>query len=479
MFRSEKSLWGDEWYSVELAQKSIKEVFASIAEDVHPPFFYAALHFLVKWLGPHEWVFRLIPFCAGVGIVFLVYHLGRRITGDHKTGLLSAFLVAISPYWLQLSNEIRSYSLLGFISCLGTLLFLRLREEKRTEWAKAFYVLTAVSVVYLEHYGLFWLFGMIVYTAYLVTKRSADRNLLWLQGAVVVFCLPSLGVTAYQALYTEPVFHASRISSYYALGPMLKKVTAVFWHFSCGPTFSMVSSERVLQYVSQSTPFWASFILTVVLVGLCFESVIGFIRKRTDIFILFAFLLFFPIFCLLILYPIRLHSRYLTFAAPYFFILLGIAFAKEQGRMWRFIVFFLLVGTYFYTDYHFIKMKTDPVHREDYPAMLQYTFDKAGPQDAVCGFLLSSEVIPYYEDQLKLNRKAAYFNSCAQLAREPSLTKFNKIWLMGYMDMDERTNVRNMSHFQQIFGAAGFSSMSRIKRFGGENGLNSVYVFEH
>ena len=132
MLRSEKSLWGDEWYSVELAQKSIREVFAIVTEDVHPPFFYAALNLLVRWLGFHEWVLRLIPFSAGVGTVFLAYALGRKITGDRKSGLLSSFLVALSPYWLQLSNEIRSYSLLGFLSCLGTLLFLQLADRAST-----------------------------------------------------------------------------------------------------------------------------------------------------------------------------------------------------------------------------------------------------------------------------------------------------------------------------------------------------------
>ncbi len=478
MLRSEKSLWGDEWYSIELAQKSIQEVFASITQDVHPPFFYAALHFLVKWLGFHEWVFRLIPFCAGVGTVFLVYLLGRKITGDTKSSLLSAFLVAISPYWLHLSNEIRSYSLLGFISCLGTLLFLRLADGKGTRRGEIFYVLTAVSVVYLEHYGLFWLFGIVIYTTYLAMRHPAARSLLRLQAIVVILCLPSLGITTYQALYIEPVFYSSRITSYYSLAPMLKKITAVFWHFACGPTFSMLSSDRVLYYISRSATFWASFVLTAVLFWLCIESLVGFVRKRMDVFILFAFLLFFPIFCLLVLYPIRLHSRYLTFAAPYFFILVGNAFAKEQAKKWRVILLFILAGSYLYTDYNFIKMKTDPVHREDYPSMIQYTFENAKPHDVICGFLLSPETVPYYERRLKLRHTAPYVNDCSELVKDPSLNKFNKIWLMGYMDMDEKTNTRNMAYFQQYFKSAGFSSMIHVKRFGGESGLNSVYVFE-
>lgn len=478
MFRSEKSLWGDEWYSVELAQKSMQEIFASVTEDVHPPFFYAALHLLVKGFGFHEWVLRLIPFSAGVGTVFLVYALGRRITGDRKGGLLAAFLVAISPYWLQLSNEIRSYSLLGFVSCLGTLLFVQLAEGRKTGWTKTFYVLTAVSVVYLEHYGLFWLFGMVVYAACLARKRPADKSLLGLQAIVVILCLPSLGLTLYQALYTEPVFHLARISPYYAFAPMLKKITAVFWHFACGPNFSMLSPDRVFHYFSRSATFWTSFILMIVLWGLCIESLVGFVRKRRDVFILLVLLLFFPILSLLILYPIRLHSRYLTFAAPYFFILLGNAFREEQGKKWRAVLLSILVGSYLYTDYRFIKMKTDPIHREDYPAMIRYTFEKAGPRDAICGFLLGPETVPYYEHRLKLRRRVAYFNNCDQLSRDPSVTKFNKIWLMGYMDMDEKTNVRNMAYFQQHFGKAGFISMRRVENFGGENGLNSVYVFE-
>lgn len=479
MFRSEKSLWGDEWYSIELAQKPIQEIFANVTQDPHPPFFYAALHSLVKGLGFHEWVFRLIPFWAGVGTVFLIYLLGQEITRDKKSGLLAMFLVAVSPYWLQLSNEIRSYSFLGFLSCLGTLLFIRLADGQKARWGKIFYALTAVSVVYLEHYGWFWLFGIVGYTVYLsAVKLGTDRDLLWLQAVVVILCLPSLGVIAYQAVHTEPVFHLSRLSPYYSLPSMLKKVTAVFWHFACGPQFSMLSSERIRRYVFHSTAFWFFFVLTWVLFVLCVESLAGFAKKRMNVFILLLFLLFVPVFSLLILYPIRLHSRYLTFAAPYFFILVGTAFAKKEGRKWRVLLLFILAGSYLVTDYDFIKMKTDSVHREDYPAMIRYTFERAGPGDAICGFLLGPETVPYYEHRFNLHRTAAYFNACGQLVKEPSLEKFDKIWLMGYMDMDEKTNVRNMAYFQRDFGKAGFVSMKRVQNFGGENGLNSVYLFE-
>lgn len=479
MLRSEKSLWGDEWYSVELAQKSIREVFASVAEDVHPPLFYAALHLLVQWLGFHEWVLRLISFSAGVGTVFLVCALGRRITGDRKSGLLAGFLVALSPYWLQLSNEIRSYSLLGFLSCLGTLLFLRLLEAQRTWRGKALYGLTALSVVYLEHYGWFWLLGIIAYTVYLyAARRMGDRSLLGLQGVVMILALPSLGIVMYQAFHTEPVFQASRLLPYYSLPSMLKKLAGVFWHFACGPQFSMISPARLWHYVLRSPTFWLSFFVTLILFGLAVESLIGLLRRRKDIFLLVILLLFVPIVFLLILYPIRLHSRYLTFAAPYFFILVGNAFTKEGRGRWSVMLLIVLTVSYLYTDTSFIKMKTDPVHREDYPAMIRYAFERAGAGDAICGFLLGPQTVPYYERRLKLYRKAPYFNSCDELSKDPSVAKFNKIWLMGYMDMDERTNVKNMAYFQEYFGKAGFISMRRLQNFGVENGLNSVYLFE-
>jgi len=479
MLISEKSLWGDEWFSIGMAQQSLVEVFASVTYDVHPPFFYAALHLLVKWLGFHEWVFRLIPFSAGVGTVFLVYALGQKITGDRKSALLAAFLVAISPYWLHISNEIRSYSLLGFLSCLATLLFLRLMEGQRTRREKFLYILTAISVPYLEHIGWFWLFGVVVYTGYLyVSGRLTDRSLLWLHVGIIILCLPSLGIVIYQALYTEPVLHASRLSPYYSLIPMLKKITGVFWHFACGPHFSMLSAERVFHYILKSPSFWFFFLVTLVLFMLCIKSIRSLGRKPKSIHILLILLLFFPILCLAILYPIRLNARYLTFAAPYFFILVGNGLAKELRKSWAVIMVVILAVSYLYTDYNFIKMKTDPVHREDYPALIRYTFENAGADDVICGFLLGPQVVPYYEPRLKVHRSAVNVYSCFELSEDVSLAKFTKIWLMGYMDMDEKTNRRNLAYFERHFGNAGFISMKHVKRFGGENGLTSVYVFE-
>jgi len=125
-----------------------------------------------------------------------------------------------------------------------------------------------------------------------------------------------------------------------------------------------------------------------------------------------------------------------------------------------------------------IRMKTDAIHREDYPAMLKYTFASAASSDVVCGMSLSPELIPYYKDQLELKIQSEYYESCEEFSKLKHARKANRIWLMGYIDKDESVNDRNLLRFKERFKESGFNKMERVARFGGENGLNAVYLFE-
>jgi len=117
------SLWYDETVSVHLAGKAPAALVAHTAGDIHPPGYYLLLHGWLGLAGAAEAPAATVDFLAaflslffGLLLVALAYRLALAVFGP-PAGLLAAFLVAISPYNLWYSQEVRMYTL---AAALGT-----------------------------------------------------------------------------------------------------------------------------------------------------------------------------------------------------------------------------------------------------------------------------------------------------------------------------------------------------------------------
>jgi len=132
-----QSLWYDETVSVYLAGQSLSDLLAHTARDIHPPAYYVLLRAFLVPAGFAEGVadpttHRLEFFAAflslalGVLLIPLVYLLGRRLY-DQATAIVAALLVAVSPFHVWYSQEVRMYTLgavLGVLCLLAALRFL-------------------------------------------------------------------------------------------------------------------------------------------------------------------------------------------------------------------------------------------------------------------------------------------------------------------------------------------------------------------
>ncbi|MEA3335199.1 MAG: glycosyltransferase family 39 protein [Chloroflexota bacterium] len=112
-----QSLWADEGNSVALALRSISEISANAAADIHPPLYYWFLHFWVRIFGTSEIAVRSLSAVWGIFLVWLVYQIGSRLH-DRRTGLIAAFLAAINPFLIYYSQEARMYSMLAALAAL-------------------------------------------------------------------------------------------------------------------------------------------------------------------------------------------------------------------------------------------------------------------------------------------------------------------------------------------------------------------------
>jgi mannosyltransferase len=92
------SFWHDEALTILLAQKPMADLVRITAAVVHPPLYFLLVKLFLLF-GHNEFVVRLPSALGSVGAVILLYLIGRDLF-DQQVGLVSAFIMAISPLQL-------------------------------------------------------------------------------------------------------------------------------------------------------------------------------------------------------------------------------------------------------------------------------------------------------------------------------------------------------------------------------------------
>jgi len=117
-----QSYWNDEGNSRVLAGKSVGNILASAAADIHPPGYYLALKVWRGLVGESEFGLRSFSALAGLVLVALLYRLGREYF-DAPAAVAAALLGAVNPFLIYYAQEARMYALLATLSAASLLLF--------------------------------------------------------------------------------------------------------------------------------------------------------------------------------------------------------------------------------------------------------------------------------------------------------------------------------------------------------------------
>ncbi len=202
-----QSFWNDEGNSARIAERTLDLIVEGAAGDIHPPGYYLLLHYWRALFGQSEFALRSLSVVAGLALVAFTYLLGRHLFGE-ATGLMAAFLGAISPFAVYYSQEARMYALLAALSIASTFFAIRILQSANLHssfsilHSFAAYVLTSAAGLYAHYafpfillvhnatFGLWWL---------TVARRSAQRwrrLAVWIgaQAAIVVLYLPWLSI---------------------------------------------------------------------------------------------------------------------------------------------------------------------------------------------------------------------------------------------------------------------------------------------
>ncbi len=137
--------WHDEVHNLVASEDLYGVLVHGKAVSNHPPLPYILV---AIWraigLGGSEFTMRLLPMLAGLGGVASVYFVGSRLLG-RRVGLAAAALLALSPFHIHHSQELKEYIYLPTIGTLMAYSLYRATETNRTRHWSIYAVLAGLS----------------------------------------------------------------------------------------------------------------------------------------------------------------------------------------------------------------------------------------------------------------------------------------------------------------------------------------------
>jgi len=192
---AEESLWLDEGHSIRVAQLNPPDIITYWASDVHPPLHFVTLHYWIKLFGDSEFSTRFLSVIFGLLGLLMFYKVGTIIF-DKETGIFTAFLAAISVFYIAVSQEASLYSLAIFLALLSVYFFIELFENKKLSSSVA-YVIATTLLIHTFYSGLFIVLvqNVFILTLMLFPKKRPGLNFkrwIALQAAVLILYVPWL-----------------------------------------------------------------------------------------------------------------------------------------------------------------------------------------------------------------------------------------------------------------------------------------------
>jgi uncharacterized membrane protein len=174
--------------------------------ESHPPFYYIILHFWFKlFKGDEVLAAKYFSLLNGLLSILLIYIVGQNLF-DRKVGIVSAFIVTLSPFHIYYSQYARDYTFICFVVLLSTICFLKCLDEDSWYWEIG-YILSTLTCFYTHYFSIIVVFGQY---AFLFLFFGKYRNFIlkrWsiYQIIIFIFSLPLLYILSTQMVTANEV----------------------------------------------------------------------------------------------------------------------------------------------------------------------------------------------------------------------------------------------------------------------------------
>ena len=333
-----QSLWVDEVLSMRAANRILSLDAASELFNRHGPlYFYVLAPALAA--GPSEVAARIPSALLGVGLVLLVYLLGRDLF-DRRVGLAAAAVAAFSPFALWYSQEVRYvslYLLLSAISIWSAYRFLR----RETLWDGAAHAASTILMLLSFPAGIFVCLGENLWALGSRPGKKKARKWLLVQALIGMVFLPWL-VRAYDIRVEapaggEPGVSMAEVSA--GFSRPLRPMHLAYPLFTFGAGLTIGPSNRDLHEDLSLRPIWErrlQVLFAVLISGALVLAGAGVLLRKSPgavglLVLVLGTSLLGP-FILALFTQVAYNVRYTAGAFPAYLVLLGGGVAWSLGR---------------------------------------------------------------------------------------------------------------------------------------------------
>ena len=406
------SLRGDEAFTVNFVQRTWEGLWKGISTiEPNPPLAYLPLRAWIALFGDGEFETRFFSLIFGVLCIPLIYRLAREMfeySRGRVIGLIAAALIAINPYQIWHSQDVRNYTMWPALSLLGLVFFWRWWKTEKSEVRGqgseknyldlTLYVLFTLGSLYTHYYDTFILAALNAFVFLFAILDKRWKTLARWVGAQIVL-----------VLFYAPwvLFGTDRITNYGEASaqsgiPLSDIFTSTIAAFFTGDT------------VPNNLKLYAWLPLTIALV----LSLIYLARQNHRTAIFFLLWIVVPVLAIYIVSigrPLFL-ERYLNGIAPAFYLAFAIgiyAISKTQSAI-RNTMFLtisaivILVFGYSLNNYYF-----DPAYAKapNWRDLVKYIVDNRQPSDIVVQNF-TDDSVTYYRRRLMPQTQTAQQPGC-------------------------------------------------------------------
>src|SRR3990172_11460836 len=117
----------DEW------GRTLPLVFQAFGDFKLPVYIYLTVPF-VWLLGLSVLSTKMVSILAGTLLVYVMFLLGKKISGDERVGWWTAGVTALAPWTIQMSRQALESHVALLLFSIGVYLLLLARQEKKHKW---------------------------------------------------------------------------------------------------------------------------------------------------------------------------------------------------------------------------------------------------------------------------------------------------------------------------------------------------------
>lgn len=189
---SSRPIWYDEAFAILFSEKGPSAMLygtltatSTGAADIHPLGYYTLLWVWMRAFGQSLVAVRTLSVLAGVSTVFFAYVLTKNLF-NNRIATIAALFIALAPFPIHYSQEIRMYSFLALWLIIATYAFLRGSKDKSWGWWALFTVSTALAQ-YTHNLAAFYLIPLAITPLWQRNRQNFISTSLAGLGALILY----------------------------------------------------------------------------------------------------------------------------------------------------------------------------------------------------------------------------------------------------------------------------------------------------